>query len=84
MTAGIRPMYVALACDQAEGASAAEVYFVEMLDEFNIVSIKIGEHRMLIETDPITCPQINDVIWIDFPPEKMNLFDVTTGKNLLY
>jgi multiple sugar transport system ATP-binding protein len=84
VTLGIRPMYVKMETRQTEGMAPAQVYFVETLDEFNITSLKIGDIRILAENDPAFCPMIGDVVWIQFPEENLNLFDVRTGRNVVH
>ena len=82
--AGIRPMYAEAVDPHSEGAVMATVYFLERLDEFNIVTATIGHHHVLIETEPLVCPSINDTIWMRLPADKMIVFDPATGKNILY
>jgi len=84
VTVGLRPLYIRMEAQQTDGMAPAEVYFVEMLDEFNIVSVTVGERRILIETDPAVCPGINVTVWIGCPEEKLNLFDVHTGRNIMH
>ena len=81
---GVRPLHVEIGARQTNGAAPAEVYFLETLDEFNIVSVKLGDSRILVETDPDFRPAINDTVWIAFPEERLNLFDVQTGRNIMH
>jgi ABC-type sugar transport system ATPase subunit len=61
----------------------AEVYFVEPLDEFNIISVKVADSNILVEVHPDIRPATNDTVWVGFPEEKLNLFDVNVGRNIM-
>ena len=80
---GIRPLYVKLEVDPGDGMFPAEVYFVEPLDEFNIISVKVADSNILVEVHPDIRPAMNDTVWVGFPEENMNLFDVHVGRNIM-
>jgi ABC-type sugar transport system ATPase subunit len=80
---GIRPMHIQMCCHQADGLIPIQVYFVEPLDEFNIIAIQLGGKKLLVETEPEFCPEVDDTVWIHFPEEKLHLFDVDTQQNIL-
>jgi multiple sugar transport system ATP-binding protein len=81
---GIRPLHIETSAAQAEGFAPVQVSFTEMLDEFNIVSVRLGTDQMLVETDPGFRPAMNDTIFIRFREERLNVFDTETGRNLLH
>jgi multiple sugar transport system ATP-binding protein len=83
VTVGVRPMYVKLELEPRDGMLPAEVYFVEPLDEFNIISVKGPDSDILVEVDPGIRPKMGDTVWIGFPEEKLNLFDVASGRNIM-
>jgi len=84
VTLGIRPMHAQAYISPVEGAVEAQVYVVEPLDEFNIVTVTINGSRFLVETDPEFLPDIDQTIWIVIPDVKMHLFHPDTGQSLLY
>jgi multiple sugar transport system ATP-binding protein len=84
VTLGVRPLHIIMETEQSDGLVPAEVYYVETLDEFNIVSVMLGDRRILVETDPNSRPGIKDTVWLAFPEERLNLFDVDTGRNIVH
>jgi multiple sugar transport system ATP-binding protein len=84
ITLGIRPMYIHAHMSEVEGAIAAQVYVVEPLDEFNIVTVTLNGSRFLVETEPEFFPDFDQTIWLTIPEEKIHLFHPVTGQSLLY
>lgn len=84
ITLGIRPMYIQAHMSQVEAAIPAQVYVVEPLDEFNIITVTMNGTRFLVETEPDFQPDFDQRIWLTIPEEKLHLFHPETGKSLLY
>ncbi len=84
ITLGIRPMYIQAHMSQVEAAIPAQVYVVEPLDEFNIITVTMNGTRFLVETEPDFRPDFDQRIWLTIPEEKLHLFHPVTGENLLY
>jgi multiple sugar transport system ATP-binding protein len=79
LTCGIRPMHISASFEQRADSSPATVYVLEPLDEFNIVSTQAGNRRLLVETAPDFRPQMDDTLWLQFPEDKLHLFNPETG-----
>jgi ABC-type sugar transport system ATPase subunit len=84
VTLGIRPMHIHAHLSQVEGAIEAQVYVVEPLDEFNIITVTFNGSRFLIETEPEFRPDFDQTIWVTIPDENLHLFHPENGKSLLY
>jgi ABC-type sugar transport system ATPase subunit len=82
-TCGIRPMHISASVERMADASPATVYVLEPLDEFNIVSTQAGNHRLLVETSPDFRPQMDDTLWLQFPEDKLHLFNPETGVRVI-
>ena len=82
-TCGIRPMHISASVERMADASPATVYVLEPLDEFNIVSTQAGNHRLLVETAPDFRPQMDDTLWLQFPEDKLHLFNPETGVRVI-
>jgi multiple sugar transport system ATP-binding protein len=83
VTLGIRPMHLKLYMARVDGSIPVQVYVVEPLDEFNIVTVTIDGKRVLVETPPDVFPEIDQTVWLTFPEDRMHLFHPVTGKSLL-
>jgi multiple sugar transport system ATP-binding protein len=83
VTLGIRPLYVEVHLTPVESAIEAQVYVVEPLDEFNIITAKFNGSRMLVESAPNVRPDFDQTIWLTFPEHRIHLFHPETGKSLL-
>jgi ABC-type sugar transport system ATPase subunit len=84
VTLGMRPMHIEAHMSQVEGATPAQVYVVEPLDEFNILTVIFNGSRILIESEPDFHPETDQPIWLTFPQENLHLFDPVAGQSLLY
>ncbi|MCJ7624316.1 MAG: ABC transporter ATP-binding protein [Anaerolineaceae bacterium] len=84
VTLGIRPMHVQTHLVKVEGAIPGQVYVVEPLDEFNIITVTFGDSRFLVESEPDFRPEIDQTIWLTIPEEKIHLFHPETGRSLLH
>jgi len=83
ITVGIRPMHVKLFNTPQEDAFLGHVYFIEMLDEYNIITVKISNERLLVEAPKSFKTNIDSPVWAQFQERKMHFFDASSGKNLL-
>ena len=81
---GIRPMHIKVQHHQGAGMVPGQVYFIEPLDEFNVIAIQLGGSKILVETDSTFHPEIDDNIWIRFTEEKLHFFDPDTERNILH
>jgi multiple sugar transport system ATP-binding protein len=84
VTLGIRPMHAKAHMSMVDGAVKAQVYVVEPLDEFNIITVTFNGFRFLVETEPEFRPDFDQTIWVTIPDEKLHLFHPESGKSLLY
>jgi multiple sugar transport system ATP-binding protein len=84
VTLGIRPLHIRPHLSQVDSAIPAQVYVVEPLDEFNIITATVGGERLLVETAPEVIPEIDQTIWLTFPEEKLHFFHPDTGQSLLF
>ena len=75
-------MHIDLHLSQSNGAVPAQVYVVEPLDEFNIITITVNGKRLLVESDPAVLPDIDQTVWLTFPEDKMHLFHPESGNSL--
>ncbi len=83
VTLGIRPLHIDAHLTQVDGAFPATVYVVEPLDEYNIMTVTLGDKRVLVETKPTMLPEQDTTVWLTFPPERLHLFHPVTGQSLL-
>jgi multiple sugar transport system ATP-binding protein len=80
---GIRPMHIGVCMDKGPGSIPAQVYVVEPLDEFNIVTALIQGERVLVEAPVDFVPDLDETIWLTFPQEKIHLFHPESERTLL-
>lgn len=80
---GVRPMHIGVCRSKVDGAIPARVYTEEFLDEFKVITTLVGGNRVLVETKPDLRLQIDEVVWLTLPGEKVHLFDPDTGESLL-
>jgi multiple sugar transport system ATP-binding protein len=69
--------------DKGPGSIPAQVYVVEPLDEFNIVTALIQGERVLVEAPVDFVPDLDETIWLTFPQEKIHLFHPESERTLL-
>lgn len=81
-TLGIRPMHIDLHLEETPGAQPAQVYVVEPLDEYNIITTTVNGKRLLVESDPALLPDIDQTVWLTFPEDKLHLFHPESGISL--
>ena len=75
-------MHIKAGSERRVDAFPSPVYFVEPLDEFNIVTAQVGTFRLLVETAPDFRPQMDDTLWLRFPENKLHLFNPENGQRI--
>jgi ABC-type sugar transport system ATPase subunit len=83
LTLGIRPVDVILDGTPANGGLRGQVYSVEPRGDSAVVSVQMGEHRLLSESAKNLSLQEDAVVGISFPEEHLHLFDSESGVNLV-
>jgi len=83
VTIGIRPQFSEAYLEETEKSFPAEVHFVEFLDEYNVLTVTIGDTRLMLETDKSFITEIGKTIWVKFPENKMLFFNRENGTNIL-
>ena len=83
LTIGIRPGFIELSGTEVSNSFFGVVTFVEELDEYNIITVKVGEERILVETAMGRSFAVNDKVWASFPEESLHFFDEESGTNCL-
>jgi multiple sugar transport system ATP-binding protein len=83
VTLGVRPMHIQAHTAPIDGAIPAQVYVVEPLDEFNIITTLVGGERVLVETSPDLVPDVDQTLWLTFAQDRLHLFHPVTGARLL-
>lgn len=83
ITLGIRAFYVGFAGQQDERHTIpAEVFVVEPMGDFAVVSINVDDLRLQVVTDPETSVQSGERVWLALEPSHILLFDRKTGARL--
>jgi len=81
---GIRPPYITASNnDLGEGALVGEVYFCEPRNEDQIITVKLGENFILVETQIDFNVEIGDKVWMTFGLNRLNIFDKESTLNLI-
>lgn len=81
---GIRPSHITASnTNLGEGTSVGEIYFCEPRNEDQIITVKLGENFVLVETQIDFHVEIGDKVWMIFDVNKMNIFDSESTLNLI-
>lgn len=80
---GIRPLDIELHHEPVEGSFPGNVFFIEVLDEFNIFTIQINDQKLLVEACKNFKADLDIKVWIKFNEPKMHFFDYVNGQNYL-
>lgn len=80
---GIRPHHVAISHESADAGIAGKVDFVELLDEYNILTVEIHGTKLLVEVPKSFTASFNASVRIKFPESKLLFFDEAKGENIL-
>ncbi|MFQ5693137.1 MAG: ABC transporter ATP-binding protein, partial [Nitrospinota bacterium] len=79
---GIRPANLKIHPAPAAGEPRGEVYLVEPRGDSAVISVQMGEHRLLAETEESVDFPMGTAVGLAFPEEGIHLFDAETGLNL--
>jgi ABC-type sugar transport system ATPase subunit len=83
ITLGIRPYYVGIRLEpDQQHTIPSEVFVVEPMGDMTVVSVKLGETRLQIVTDPDFRTKPRQAAWLSFDPAHTLLFDTNSGKAL--
>jgi multiple sugar transport system ATP-binding protein len=83
---GIRPEHIRMVPEPAAGATPADVLVVEPTSNEFVVGLKMGQHLVKARRDRRKMdfkPQVGQRIWLQFPMDKIHLFDRGTEACLL-
>jgi multiple sugar transport system ATP-binding protein len=78
---GIRPLNIEFSKTSRNGDGLemeGTVWTFEDLGEEGQLSVKVGEHIILVVTPPEVDVQIDEKVWLHFTPERIHLFDSET------
>lgn len=83
VTIGIRPLDIEVYDNHQENTIEGRVFFIEMLDEYNVLTVKINDEKLLVEAPKAFRIGIDSSIWIRFKESKIHFFDSIHGHNYL-
>jgi len=79
---GVRDSQIMLSGEAKEGFAKGRVFFIEPRSEELLVTIDIGEQRILATTGLHTDVKIDAPVWLAFAYERCSFFDTVNEKNL--
>jgi ABC-type sugar transport system ATPase subunit len=80
-TMGIRPEHLSIV-PPAEGNVTGEIYVLEPMGREQIVDVQVGERRLRVIAPPGFAGGIGDRVGLRVAPERLHLFDTTSGERL--
>ncbi len=80
-TLGVRPEHLAIV-PPAEGNVTGEVYVVEPMGREQIIDVQVGQRRLRVIAPPGFVGRIGDRVGLRFAPERLHLFDASSGERL--
>lgn len=81
---GIRPVHLGVRTEGPdEGSISGEVSVRENLGDSVIIGVRVGEETIRLEASSETRMTTGSTIHMDLPPDRMHLFKMDTGENLL-
>jgi len=80
---GVRHSYVRISKTHQDGYLEGEVFFIEPRNEEMLLTVIVGEQRLLVTTKLDRTIHSGDKIYLAFNFDKCNYFDIETEKNLL-
>jgi len=82
MILGIRPQDMTIIKDKKSGAISGEIFHWEMRGDEGIAIVKVNKNIVTVKTSAKFNFSKGDKIHIDFDPEKINIFNQNTTKNI--
>ena len=83
LTLGIRPEHIELVEPGVRNGVEATVGVVEPMGELSYIYLSIGESTYTASVDGDLLVEEGDVVTVEFPPDKIHLFDRETGEALV-
>jgi len=82
MILGIRPQDMTIIKDEKDGTISGEIFYWEMRGDEGIAMVKVNKNIVMVRTSAKFDFSKGDKIHINFDPEKMNIFNKNTTKNI--
>jgi multiple sugar transport system ATP-binding protein len=79
---GVRPQDVLIHKTGNRNLIKAQLEIDEPLGDRQVFDLKVGEHLVKALVDPDFKANIGDELWVEFPPNKIYVFDKKTGQAL--
>lgn len=81
---GIRPENVNISLKKIDIASAkGKVYVTSPAGKDTVISVEVGKHHIKTIQPSDFNVEMGKTVWLDFDPEKVHLFDKSSGKRIL-
>jgi ABC-type sugar transport system ATPase subunit len=80
-TVGIRPEHVAIVAP-GTGNANGELFVLEPMGREQIVDVRVGDRRLQVIAPPGFTGHIGDRVGLQVAPERLHLFDPTSGERL--
>ena len=80
-TVGIRPEHLAIVAP-GQGNANGELFVLEPMGREQIVDVQVGDRRLQVIAPPGFAARIGDRVGLRFAPERLHLFDPTSGERL--
>ena len=81
---GIRPEHVRIVLEEGMPYNAvADVMVIEPLGRDSVITVMVGDSTIKILTDPAIARRVGQRIKLEFPEDKIHIFDKKTGKALI-
>lgn len=77
---GVRPEKITLSVDPGEGMIPAAVYSVQPAGSETTIHLKVGQTDVLAKEMGIRSYQVDRQVGLSIDPDKINVFDKTTGR----
>ena len=78
--ATIRPEDVAISAGKKQGWLETKVYSVLPAGSETIITVQSGPLNLSVKINGFTAIKMDDLLWLDLDPEKMNYYDVETER----
>jgi len=80
-TVGVRPEHVTIVAP-GEGNASGELFVLEPMGREQIVDVRVGDRRLQVIAPPGFTGRIGDRVGLRVAPERLHLFDPTSGERL--